>query len=110
MLPEDAVDDLAVTHNQLAIIYRRAGKVERVLGHHREAIRYREMQGNFYRAGVTRRNAAIALAGAGRFGDALEYARAALSNFEGYGERAAEMIEKAKELIGKIEKDLKAQG
>ncbi|MHC4620438.1 MAG: tetratricopeptide repeat protein [Planctomycetota bacterium] len=107
MLPADAVDGLAVVQMQLGNIYGDAGDVNRALEHYREAIRYREMQGNLYGAGQTRYNVALDLYDAGRFTDALEYARAALRNFESYGEGAAADIAKTKKRIGQIEKGLK---
>jgi len=101
--PPDAVDELAVAHNQLGNIYGDAGDLDRSLSHSREAIRYQEAQGNPYGASLTRRNVAVHLAQAGRRADALEYARAALRGFESYGERAAAEIEKTRRLIADIE-------
>lgn len=105
LLPPDAVDDLAVTHNQLGIIYKDAGDLERALEHYNQAAKFFETAGNLHHAGVTRFNVAIALANNGRPSDALLYARAALRNFEPYGQGAAEMIAETKELIGEIEHD-----
>ncbi len=99
----DAVDSLAVVHNALGGIYYIAGDLDRALWHAREAIRYLEAAGDLYHAAVTRSNFALALARAGRFQDALDYVHAALRNFETYGERAAEDIEKTRRLIGDIE-------
>jgi tetratricopeptide (TPR) repeat protein len=110
MIPEDTVNELAVVHNQLGNIYDAGGDLDRALGHYREAIRYEEMQGDVYGAGQTRFNVAVALADARRFGDALEYAKAALRNFESYGPRAAADIQKGRGLIAKIKKDLAEQG
>ncbi len=42
----------------------------------------------------------------GRPQDALEYARAALRGYESYGESAAEMIQRTRGLIGRIQQDL----
>jgi tetratricopeptide (TPR) repeat protein len=103
LLPPDAVDDLAVTHNLLGNIYSNAGDLDRALPHYRESIRYREMQGNLYGAAQTRFNVALVLAEAGRLSDAREYAHAALRNFQTYGDRAADKIEKTQGLIAKIE-------
>ncbi len=103
LLPPDAVDDLAVAHNALGAIYGDAGDVDRALPHYRHAIRYREQQGNVYEASGTRFNVALALLQSGRPGDALEYARAALRGYESYGESAAEMIQRTRQLIGEIE-------
>jgi tetratricopeptide (TPR) repeat protein len=107
LLPPNAVDDLAVTHNNLGEVYRNAGDLDRALPHYREAIRYHEGAGNLYRAAETRRNVAVALAQAGRLADAREYALAALRNYETYGDRAAEMIERTKGLIAEIEGEMK---
>lgn len=97
MIPGDAVDDLAVTHNQLGQIYRKSGEIDQAVLHYNQSIKYQEVQGNFYNAGGTRFN--IALAQSNRIPDALDYARAALQNFEMYGDRAADMIDKTKKLI-----------
>ena len=107
LLPPDAVDDLAVTHNQLGNIYYEAGDLERVLEHYNHAIHFHENAGNFYSAGQTRRNVAIVLSQNGRLSDALLYARAALRNFESYGGRAKDDEDQTKGLIGEIEKVMK---
>jgi tetratricopeptide (TPR) repeat protein len=103
LLPPDAVDALAVTHNQLGLIYKDAGDLERALYHYNQDIHYDEMAGNLYGAGQTRFNIALALQGVGRFVDALLYARAALRNFEPYGQGAAEDIQDTQRLIAQIE-------
>jgi tetratricopeptide (TPR) repeat protein len=107
LLPPDAVDDLAVTHNQLGNIYVAAGDLDRALPHYRQAIRYTEATGNLYQAGQIRFNVAVALAEAGRFPDALDYAHAALRHFETYGDRAAEDIDKTRRLIEEVEHGMK---
>ncbi|MEK7404307.1 MAG: tetratricopeptide repeat protein, partial [Acidobacteriota bacterium] len=106
LLPPTAVDDLAVTRSQLGIIYRLAGDLDRALPHFREAVRYLEEAGDFYNAGGTRYNVAGALAEAGRFKDAREYAYAALRDFESFGDGARDMLQKTYELIALIEKQL----
>ncbi len=105
--PADAVDDLAVTHGELGNIYQSAGDLDRALPHYRDAIRYREKQGNVYDASGTRFNVAVGLEGAGRLQDALAYARAALRGFESYGESAGEMIQRARQLVEEIEEGLR---
>jgi tetratricopeptide (TPR) repeat protein len=106
LLPENAVNDLAVIHNALGYIYRDVGDLEQAMYHYREAIRYMEMAGNFYNAGKSRFGVAVALANANRLPDALEYARAALHNFqECHG--AKELIQKTEMLIKLIEPALK---
>ena len=102
LLPSDAVDDQAVTHNQLGETYRNAGDLDRALPHYRQAICYEEAQGNRYGAAQARFNVALALHSAGLQADALEYAHAALRGFESYGDRAAEDIRDTQELIEEI--------
>lgn len=107
LLPPDAVDDLAVTYNQLGNIYDDAGDLERALEHYNKSVQYKEMAGNIYAAGTTRRNMAIVLAQNGRLSDALLYARTALRNFESYGGRAKDKEDRTKELIAEIEEMMK---
>jgi len=102
LFPADAVNDLAVAHNQLGQVYRGAGDLDRAVPHYREAIQLHEQAGNLYGAADTRFNVALAFANAGRRADALEYAEAALRGFESFGERAAEMIERTHGLIAEI--------
>jgi tetratricopeptide (TPR) repeat protein len=110
MVPPDAVNDLAVIHHQLGVIYKNGGNLDQALEHYRESIRCKEEAGHVHSAGTTRYNVAVALAGAGRLRDALVYAKAALGNFESYGQRAAADIGDAKRLIAKIKKDPAEQG
>ncbi len=106
LLPLNAVDDRAVTHNQMGIIYRNLGDPDGALPHYIESLRYKEAAGNLYGAAKTRVNIALALCDAGRLADAREYADAALRNFETYGEGAAEEIQRTWGVIEEIEKAL----
>jgi tetratricopeptide (TPR) repeat protein len=110
LLPPDAVDALAVTHHQLGSIYDNAGDLDRALPHYRDSIRYEEVQGNLYGAAQTRFNVALALADAGRLPDALAYARAALGNYQTYGQGAAADVQRTQGLIAEIERLMKAGG
>jgi tetratricopeptide (TPR) repeat protein len=103
LLPENAVKDLAAVHNQLGNTYGEADDFDRALPHWRESIRYFEAAGDLYRAAKARYNVAFALMRAGRLSDAVEYARAALRNYETYGQAAAEMIQRTQQLLAKIE-------
>ena len=103
LAPPDAVDVLGITHDHLGVIYTETDHFDRALPHYRDAIRYFERSGNLYEAAVTRRNVAANLAMAGRFADALEYAHAALRNFETFGPGAAEDVKRTQGLIAKIE-------
>jgi hypothetical protein len=103
MTPPDAIGLLAVIHNQLGVIHYGAGDLARALHHYRESIRYKHWAGDLYGAAVTRYNVALALADAGRFADAREYALAALRNFRDCAS-AQDMIQKTLDLILKIDK------
>jgi tetratricopeptide (TPR) repeat protein len=103
LTPANAVDALAVKHNQLGNIYRDAGDLARSLRHCREAIRYHEQAGNVYAAAQDRYNMAVSFARAGRWPDALDYARAALRGFQTFGARAAQDIQDTQRLIAVIE-------
>jgi tetratricopeptide (TPR) repeat protein len=105
LLPPDAVSDLAVAHGQLGVLYADT-HLDRALRHYRESIRYYELAADLFRAGRTRYNVALALRDAGRFEDALQYAQAALRNFEPYGEGAREVLQRTYQLIAEIERDL----
>jgi tetratricopeptide (TPR) repeat protein len=104
MIPDDAVDELAVTHSQLGAIYGDAGDIDRALSHYQRAIQHRERQDNDFGAGTARYNAAIDLANFGRSRDALRYAQAALRDFEGVGPGAAAHAADARRLIARIER------
>jgi len=93
---------LAMTHNALGAICRYEDNFDRALTHWREAIRYAEAGNNLFEAGRIRLNVAISMSEAGRLADALEYAYAALRNFETFGDHAPE-IQRTRELITKIE-------
>jgi tetratricopeptide (TPR) repeat protein len=103
MFPPDAVNELAMAHNQLGLIYNYAGQIEQAVAHWREAIRYHEQAGNLYGAAQTRYNVAISYAQAGHFEDAQLFARAALANFEQFGPAAADQVERAQGLVAQIE-------
>jgi hypothetical protein len=107
LLPPDAVDDLAVAHNQLGGIYYEINDIERTIYHSNQCIHYMELGNDIYGAGTIRRNVALALANNGRLSDALLYAKSALRNFESYGGRAKQDEDQTKYLIGEIEKLMK---
>jgi tetratricopeptide (TPR) repeat protein len=111
MTPPDAVDSLAVKHNQLGNIYDEVpGQTEQAVTHYREAIRFFEQAGALYNAAITRENVALAYAQAGRFADALLFARAALANFEQFGPAAADRVERARGLVAKYEQAARGGG
>jgi tetratricopeptide (TPR) repeat protein len=102
LLPADAVPNVAAVHHQLAIIYSEANEYDTALTHYQQSIRLDEVAGNRYGAGQARHNVAVLLARAGRTGDALLYAHAALADYAPYGEGAAADIEQVKRLIARL--------
>jgi tetratricopeptide (TPR) repeat protein len=107
LLPPNAVDDLAVAHNQLGICYFAAGSSDNALPHLRAAARYYEAAGDPYGAAHTRFNVAVGLRNAGRLEDALDYARAALRGYATYGDRAAAEMQETQRLIAAIEQAMR---
>jgi tetratricopeptide (TPR) repeat protein len=110
LLPQNAVDDRAIAHTALGVIYGDAGDFDRALSNYREAIRYYEAAGSVYGAAEARLNAAKDLARSDQPVDALEYALAALRSFETFGDRAIDGIQETEQLVAKIERALKTQG
>ena len=107
LLPALAVNDLAVTHNQLGNIYGEVGDTDHASPHYREAIRYYEKAGNLYGAGRTRYNVGLALEQAARLVNAREYALAGQSNFQTFGDRAADMIQLGERKVADIERAIR---
>jgi tetratricopeptide (TPR) repeat protein len=105
LLPDNAVDELAVTHHSLGNIYGEAGDTATALGHYQRAIQYRERQDDRYGAGWARYDAAVTLAEAGRQHDALLYARAALRDLEAVGPGAATRASQARRLITALKQE-----
>ena len=103
MFPPEAVNNLAVSHNQLGNIYNDAGDLERALEHYNQAIKFCEVAGNYFNAGLFQENVAIAIAPQGRIDDALLYASAATKSFSHYGDGAAQAIQKVQRTIAWIE-------
>jgi tetratricopeptide (TPR) repeat protein len=103
LFPRDAVGDLAVTHHAIGVIYGLTGDIDRALPHYQYAIRYREKQGNLYGAAQARFSVAADFANAGRLADARAYAHAALRNFETYGDRATDMLQRTHQLLSAID-------
>jgi tetratricopeptide (TPR) repeat protein len=106
LIPATAIAPRGDIHNQLGNIYDDAGIIDRALYHYQQDIRYCEQRGDVFRAGQTRYNVTLALAGAGRFSDARAYAEAALANFRAFGDRAAAEIQNTERLIASIDQSI----
>jgi len=108
LTPANAVNELAVKHDQLGRLYAIGGQLDRSLMHSRKALAYAESAGDRFSAAQTQENVAIHMLDAGHLDDALDYAHGALKNFEHYGDRAAPKIEETRELIDAIEQARKS--
>jgi tetratricopeptide (TPR) repeat protein len=89
LTPVDDHETRAVTENQLGAIFAKGGDVGKALRHYQRSVHHEEARGNIYGAGQTRHNIALLLDHDGRTDDALQYARAALNNFQQAGPGAA---------------------
>ena len=103
LIPADDAENLASIYGQLGNIYSQAGDTRQAQRHYQQSIAHDETRGNIYGAGQTRYNIALLLRDAGRPGDALHYARAALHDYERTGPGATQEAAKARELIADLE-------
>jgi tetratricopeptide (TPR) repeat protein len=85
------------------VIYHRAGDTGQALPHYQQSLQHEEARGNIYGAGQVRYNIALLLADAGRVGDALLYARAALGNYQQAGPSAAAEAARTERLIAELQ-------
>jgi tetratricopeptide (TPR) repeat protein len=102
LIPSTSIIDRGIIHNQLGYLFRLAGDIDRALQHYGHSIRYHEQAGDIFGAGETRFNVALALLRAERFDDARDYSEAAMANFRQFGDRGAERIHGAQQLIAII--------
>jgi len=107
LTPADAPEDLDIAHGQLGITYSEATRFDpqhlgTALQHYRQAIHLATTTGDSYRAGQTRHNAALLLAGAGRTTDARAWATAALRDYETVGPGAQTKIDATRNLIAQL--------
>ncbi|MCX6674731.1 MAG: CHAT domain-containing protein [Methanothrix sp.] len=109
VIPPNAADELAVTHNALAAICDYSGWFEKALRHYQLAIRYKDELGDIYSAAQFRRNVALNLIEAGRLPDALEYACSAREKFEACGPAGAKELQETQEMIADLEETLRSK-
>jgi len=92
ILPPNAVQELALSHNRLGYVYEYSRIFDKSLRHHQESVRYSDMLGDLYLAATRRKDIALLLRNAGRISDALEYAQSAREKFEAYGPAGAGQV------------------
>lgn len=106
LLPADHHEYRAASHNQLGAINTEIRNTPQALHHYQQSIQHMEAYGNTYGAGTARRNIALLLGRAGRSGDALHYARAALDNYRDVGPGATAEAQEAQALIRILEQEI----
>ncbi len=104
LTPQDDLLMRGDIERQLGGIYRQAGDTGLALRHYQDALRFSEARGDIYSAGQTRYSIAALLAGDERTSDAIQYARAALENFQEAGPGAADEVARTRHLITGLEK------
>jgi tetratricopeptide (TPR) repeat protein len=105
LTPADDHEMRAMTENQLGNVYLRVGDTGQALRHYQQSLKHEEARGDIYGAGGIRWNIALLLARGGRISDALQYARAALTNFEQAGPGAATAAGRVRQLIVELERN-----
>ena len=103
LTPADDHQTRGNAEHELGLIFRRAGDTRQALRHYQQSLQHHEARGDIYEAGAARNNIALLLAGEGRTGDALAYARAALHNFQQAGPGAADRVGHAQRLIAELQ-------
>ena len=91
--------DRGIVHYQVGIMCGEAGEADRARTYHQQAIRYFEQAGNTYAAGQARRRLAFTLGIAGRHREAMDWAQAAIQDFQKVGVGATEDISQTGQLI-----------
>ncbi|MEO1165975.1 MAG: tetratricopeptide repeat protein, partial [Chloroflexota bacterium] len=106
LFPANAINELAVTHNQLGIIYRSVGEITQALDHYQKSVHYDEQADNHYSAANTRYNMALLFESQGQFEHAMVYTDATLKGYQLYGERTAQEQAKVMRLIERIKAEM----
>ena len=83
--------------------YDSLAALEKAAEHYQQAIRYRLMSGNVFGVAQIHQQMALMFERTHRLPDALEYARAAMDGYEGFGRAAAGKVREIRELIRRIE-------
>ncbi|WP_187970250.1 CHAT domain-containing protein [Aquibium microcysteis] len=105
----DDLASLAVTHNQLGVVFRIGGAVDQALAHYRQSIAFEEQAQNPFGSAETRFNVGLMLFEEGRLLEARAYAHAAREQFASLRD-AETYVEDCDRLLAKIEAAIAAQG
>lgn len=103
LTPADDHQTRAITENQLGNVFAEAGDVGQALRHYQRSVQHREARGDIYGAGRARHNIALLLARGGRPDEALQYARAAMGNYQQAGPGAADDADRERRFIAELE-------
>jgi tetratricopeptide (TPR) repeat protein len=108
LMPSDDAQNVASIHNMLGNIYSHLDR-RLAVQHYQQYIRYGEAQGDISGTGTGRHNIALLFAREGRIEDALQYARAALHDYQRLGPGAAQHVTRTQKLIGNLEEDMRGR-
>jgi tetratricopeptide (TPR) repeat protein len=103
LMPDDYLPDLASLRRGLADVYYYRGDFEESIRQCEKAIEFYEVYGSVFNAANARHQISNVLAMQGRFGQALEYARAALRNYQHCGEGESKEVKELEAMIHKLE-------
>lgn len=107
VIPSNAADELAETHNALAAIYDYFMMFDEALRHYQLAISNKDEVDDIYGAAQIRRNAAFSLQNANRLSDALYYALSALEKFKACGSAWDKEVQETQNLVAELEDALR---
>lgn len=104
LLPPDDIEGLRKVHLKLGDIYSVGSDTELALSHYLDSLRHAEALDDLYSAAIARSSIAITLKDADRLPDALEYAYAAVRNYEAFGDRTTDERRRLEGLIADIKR------
>ena len=102
IIPNSAINELAVSYNQLGHILVGLREYAAAVDHFIQASYYDENRSAYTFAGDDQFEAARLLVRLGKMQEGLEYARRSLKNYEAAGKQGTEMVERAKELVWQL--------
>jgi len=103
LLPDGHPDHAAI-QAEIGNVYAELSSTDDALTHYQRAVRHCMEAGDTYHAGQIRYNSARLLYYAGRYRDALDWARAALLDFETVGAGATQMINLTEQLSQAVQR------
>ena len=107
MLPENAVVELGMVHENIGYTYLQAeNALDAAIEHYNQAVKFKKQAGDNYGAAKSNFNLAVALFMLAQFEHGGQYAREALRGFESLGKEAEWDVQKTRSLIARFSNDL----